>query len=66
MPWLHKIPRRSQAAWEADLAQGMGKYQWCIWGLCGAGYLLDLMWYYRHVARSNRILTQIKGHKPLV
>lgn len=23
---------------------GMGKYQWCIWGLCGFGYLLDLMW----------------------
>lgn len=23
---------------------GMGKYQWCIWLLCGFGYLLDLMW----------------------
>lgn len=23
---------------------GMGKYQWWIWGLCGFGYLLDLMW----------------------
>lgn len=46
----------------------MGKYQWCIWGLCGAGYLLDLMWYYRHrhVALANRVLTQIKGRKPLV
>ncbi|RKL04605.1 hypothetical protein BFJ68_g11000 [Fusarium oxysporum] len=25
-------------------AQGMGKYQWYIWGLCGFGYLLDLLW----------------------
>ncbi|KAJ4251835.1 hypothetical protein NW762_011132 [Fusarium torreyae] len=24
--------------------QGMGKYQWYIWGLCGFGYLLDLLW----------------------
>ncbi|RYC77533.1 hypothetical protein BFJ63_vAg19593, partial [Fusarium oxysporum f. sp. narcissi] len=24
-------------------AQGMGKYQWYIWGLCGFGYLLDLL-----------------------
>ncbi|KAF2202258.1 MFS general substrate transporter [Delitschia confertaspora ATCC 74209] len=23
---------------------GMGKYQWYIWGLCGLGYLLDLLW----------------------
>ena len=23
---------------------GMGKYQWYIWTLCGFGYLLDLMW----------------------
>lgn len=23
---------------------GMGKYQWCIFFLCGFGYLLDLMW----------------------
>ncbi|KAI1045881.1 hypothetical protein LB505_010649 [Fusarium chuoi] len=22
----------------------MGKYQWYIWGLCGFGYLLDLLW----------------------
>lgn len=25
-------------------AQGMGKYQWYIWGLCGFGYMLDLLW----------------------
>lgn len=25
-------------------AMGMGKYQWCIWTLCGFGYLLDLLW----------------------
>ncbi|KAF2428117.1 MFS general substrate transporter [Tothia fuscella] len=25
-------------------AHGMGKYQWWIWGLCGFGYLLDLLW----------------------
>lgn len=25
-------------------AQGMGTYQWYIWGLCGFGYLLDLLW----------------------
>lgn len=25
-------------------AQGMGKYQWYIWGLCGFGYFLDLLW----------------------
>lgn len=25
-------------------AMGMGKYQWMIWGLCGFGYLLDLLW----------------------
>ena len=24
--------------------QGMGKYQWYIWSLCGFGYLLDLLW----------------------
>ncbi|KAG9254434.1 major facilitator superfamily domain-containing protein [Emericellopsis atlantica] len=24
--------------------QGMGKYQWYIWGLCGFGYFLDLLW----------------------
>jgi len=24
--------------------QGMGKYQWYIWGLCGFGYMLDLLW----------------------
>lgn len=23
---------------------GMGRYQWYIWGLCGFGYLLDLLW----------------------
>ncbi|RPA85102.1 MFS general substrate transporter [Ascobolus immersus RN42] len=23
---------------------GMGKYQWYIWGLCGLGYFLDLLW----------------------
>lgn len=25
-------------------AQGMGKYQWYVWGLCGFGYMLDLLW----------------------
>ena len=25
-------------------SHGMGKYQWWIWGLCGFGYFLDLMW----------------------
>ncbi|PHH63902.1 hypothetical protein CDD81_5350 [Ophiocordyceps australis] len=25
-------------------AQGMGRYQWYVWGLCGFGYFLDLMW----------------------
>ncbi|TDZ68290.1 MFS siderochrome iron transporter 1 [Colletotrichum trifolii] len=25
-------------------SQGMGKYQWYIWGLCGFGYMLDLLW----------------------
>ncbi|KAK7222289.1 hypothetical protein V2G26_010292 [Clonostachys chloroleuca] len=24
--------------------QGMGKYQWYIWGLCGFGYMIDLIW----------------------
>jgi MFS family permease len=23
---------------------GMGKYQWCLWSLCGLGYMIDLMW----------------------
>ena len=23
---------------------GMGKYQWCVWGLCGLGYFIDLLW----------------------
>lgn len=23
---------------------GMGRYQWCIWTLCGFGYFLDLLW----------------------
>ncbi|KAJ6438770.1 membrane transporter [Purpureocillium lavendulum] len=25
-------------------AQGMGRYQWYIWILCGFGYFLDLLW----------------------
>ncbi|KAF2722605.1 MFS general substrate transporter [Polychaeton citri CBS 116435] len=25
-------------------SNGMGRYQWCIWSLCGFGYLLDLLW----------------------
>ncbi|KAH8663152.1 MFS transporter [Tricladium varicosporioides] len=25
-------------------SMGMGKYQWYIWGLCGLGYFLDLLW----------------------
>jgi hypothetical protein len=25
-------------------AMGMGRYQWYIWGLCGMGYMLDLLW----------------------
>lgn len=25
-------------------SHGMGRYQWCIWALCGFGYLLDLLW----------------------
>lgn len=28
---------------EIDL-MGMGRYQWSIWVLCGAGYMIDLMW----------------------
>lgn len=23
---------------------GMGRYQWCVWGLCGLGYFIDLLW----------------------
>lgn len=23
---------------------GLGRYQWCIWFLCGFGYFLDLAW----------------------
>ncbi|KAF8548402.1 MFS general substrate transporter [Imleria badia] len=23
---------------------GMGRYQWLIWGLCGTGFFLDVMW----------------------
>lgn len=23
---------------------GFGKYQWCIWMLCGLGYFVDLAW----------------------
>lgn len=25
-------------------AQGMGRYQWAVFFLCGFGYLLDLLW----------------------
>lgn len=25
-------------------SMGMGRYQWYIWGLCGFGYMLDLLW----------------------
>lgn len=25
-------------------AMGMGRYQWYVWGLCGFGYLIDLLW----------------------
>lgn len=28
---------------EIDI-MGMGRYQWSIWVLCGAGYMIDLMW----------------------
>lgn len=24
--------------------QGMGRYEWYIWALCGCGYFLDLLW----------------------
>jgi sugar phosphate permease len=25
-------------------AQGMGRYQWMVFALCGFGYMLDLLW----------------------
>lgn len=25
-------------------ANGFGRYQWYIWGLCGLGYFIDLIW----------------------
>ncbi|EGX94885.1 membrane transporter [Cordyceps militaris CM01] len=25
-------------------AYGMGRYQWCVWLLCGCGYFIDLLW----------------------
>lgn len=25
-------------------SQGMGRYQWYVWSLCGFGYMLDLLW----------------------
>lgn len=25
-------------------SMGMGRYQWYVWGLCGFGYMLDLLW----------------------
>lgn len=25
-------------------SNGMGRYQWYIWCLCGFGYLIDLLW----------------------
>lgn len=25
-------------------AQGMGRYQWYLWALCGLGYMIDLLW----------------------
>lgn len=25
-------------------SNGMGRYQWYIWSLCGFGYLIDLLW----------------------
>ncbi|KAF2249358.1 hypothetical protein BU26DRAFT_505401 [Trematosphaeria pertusa] len=25
-------------------ALGMGRYQWCLWALCGLGYMIDLLW----------------------
>ncbi|KAJ2990904.1 hypothetical protein NUW58_g2731 [Xylaria curta] len=25
-------------------AIGMGRYQWTVWGLCGFGYMIDLLW----------------------
>ncbi|KAI5194249.1 MFS general substrate transporter [Aureobasidium subglaciale] len=36
---------RKAALVNAELDKfGMGKYQWCIWFLCGFGYFLDLAW----------------------
>ncbi|KAK5461049.1 hypothetical protein LTS15_003112 [Exophiala xenobiotica] len=36
---------RKAALINAELDKlGMGKYQWCIWFLCGFGYFLDLAW----------------------
>jgi hypothetical protein len=25
-------------------AMAMGRYQWCLWALCGLGYMVDLTW----------------------
>jgi len=36
---------RKAALINAELDKfGMGRYQWCIWFLCGFGYFLDLAW----------------------
>lgn len=39
------IQERKCALVDRELdAQGMGRYQWYVWCLCGFGYFLDLLW----------------------
>lgn len=39
------IFERKAALLNAEIDKfGFGKYQWCIWMLCGLGYFVDLAW----------------------
>ena len=56
MGWVSSINLLpSSASNTLDVNSFSGRYQWWIWGLCGFGYFLDLMW----AQAFGLILTQI-------
>lgn len=44
LDWLNLYQKKCVLVSREIDAQGMGRYQWYIWTLCGLGYFLDLLW----------------------
>lgn len=44
MDGLSSYERKARVVNREFDSMGMGKYQWMIFGLCGFGYMLDLLW----------------------